>query len=71
MCKGEVVSSLFLVASIRLVQVIRGYGERRIILPEVYGFLENRDLMMCSGHSVVQLVEAPRYKPEDVTGIFC
>jgi hypothetical protein len=26
--------------------------------------------MLCSGHALVQLVEAPRSKPEDVTGIF-
>jgi hypothetical protein len=49
MQKGEEASSLFVEASIGLVQAIRGYGERRIILPEVFGFLENHDLMMCFG----------------------
>jgi len=49
MQKGEVASSLFVEASVRLFQVIRGYGERRIILPEVFGSLENHDLMMCFG----------------------
>jgi len=49
MLKGEVASSLFVDASIRLVQIIRGYGERRIVLPEVFGSLENYDLMVCFG----------------------
>jgi hypothetical protein len=44
MCKGEVACSLFVEASIRLVQV-----KRRIILPEVFGSLENHDLIMCFG----------------------
>jgi len=49
MCKGEVASSLFVEASVRLVQVIWGYGERRIYFARGVGFFENHDLIMYFG----------------------
>ena len=52
MCKGEVVYSSVMEASVRPVQVFRGYGKRLLFLgggAEGFGSLENRHLMIFYG----------------------